>query len=51
MYFSGLNAQLNIEVSKRDDMEAIGYILIFFLRGNLPWMKYEPKLGVLDFFH
>ena len=50
-YFSGLNAQLNIERSKRDDMEGIGYILIFFLRGNLPWMQYKPKLGVLDFFH
>ena len=47
-----MNAQLNIEGSKRDDMEAVGYILIFFLRGNLPWLNSEIiKLGELDFFH
>ena len=50
--FSSLNAQLKTEASKRDDMEALGYILIFFLRGDLPWLNNEIlKLGELDFFH
>ena len=40
--FSSLNAQMKTEASKRDDMEAVGYILIFFLRGNLPWL-YDPS--------
>ena len=30
-YFSSLNTQLKIEASKRDDMEAVGYMQIFFL--------------------
>jgi hypothetical protein len=33
---------MKTEASKRDDMEAVGYILIFFLRGNLPWL-YDPS--------
>lgn len=36
--FSSIRSLRNYESSRRDDMEAIGYILMYFLRGSLPWI-------------
>ncbi len=41
--YTSINTHKGVEQSRRDDIEGMCYVMLYFIRGNLPWQGLAAK--------
>lgn len=44
--YSSINALQRMATSRRDDVESLAYVMIYFLKGRLPWQQVGKPINV-----